>query len=200
MLGFNIRSFNANHLMFESFLGSLSVLPDVVVLSETWNDGGLSTMYNISNYDACHTIRSNRAGGGVSIYVTKGYSFRRIDRLCICNSTIEVCVIEINSGGSLANSVIFAIYRPHTDSIVNFTDAVSNLLQSELLLRKKIYLLGDFNINLLADSDASVEYFSSCLRSLSFLPYITQPTRFASNDASPPSLLDHIMGKLLRFT
>ena len=188
---FNIRSFRANFTMFDAFLGSLGHMPDVLALTETWNDMESVTLNNIPGYSCFHSIRMNRPGGGVSVYVSDLLSSFKLEPLCINNETVESCAVEVSGDNSTDSFVIFCIYRPHTDSPVNFTDRIVELMQSDLLRGKKIILLGDFNIDLLNVSGGS-NYFSMALCSLSFMPSITKPTRFASSNDTSASLLDHI--------
>jgi hypothetical protein len=88
---------------------------------------------------------------------------------------------------------IFAVYRPHADSIDNFSIQIEGMLRDNVLVNDKTILAGDLNINLLSEKCNQITNFVSCMQSLHFLPTITKPTRFPSNEQSGyPSLLDHI--------
>ena len=68
IMNFNIRSFNANIGEFSLFLDELVRIPDIIILTETWNSDDLSA--EIDKYRSYHCNRpNNRRGGGVSIYV-----------------------------------------------------------------------------------------------------------------------------------
>ena len=63
IMNFNIRSFNANIGEFSLFLDELVRIPDVIILTETWNSDDLSA--DIDNYRSYHCNRpNNRRGGG----------------------------------------------------------------------------------------------------------------------------------------
>ena len=116
---------------------------------------------------------------------------KKISDLSICTLTIETCVAEIKLNSEIF--ILFAIYRPHSDSIDNFPRQLSLMLHSPLLYRKSVILIGDVNVDLLMHSTESVMEFVNTMQSLSFIPAITKPTRFPEGDGKgDPSLLDHI--------
>ena len=92
------------------------------------------------------------------------------------------------------NLVLFllSIYRPHNDSIENFVDRLSLILNNDILRGKKVVIMGDLNINLLLQNP-QVELFCTEMYSQAFIPHISKPTRFPPQGANiNPSLLDHI--------
>ena len=52
-------------------------------------------------------------------------------------------------------------------------------------------LLGDLNLNLL-NANSAREHFMNFMQSYYFVPRISKPTRFSTNDSETPSLLDQI--------
>ena len=186
---FNIRSFNANSVSFLSTFESVSRLPQVLVLSETWfRDVG----EDLEGYYGYHTIRnaSNRAGG-VSVYVKSNISSKILQNLSFCNTTIEICTVEIKQHG--LNIFVLGIYRPHSDSIENFSDSLRDILENDTLRNKHLVILGDININLL-NENSSTNYFINFMRSHYLIPIIQNPTRFqtSNQNGAPATLLDHI--------
>ena len=192
VMGMNIRSFNANFDAFEGFLQSLSCKPNIIALTETWMSQRNSAVCEIPGYRSCHTFRSNRAGGGASVFIAGDVDFRKIENMSICNETIETCAVELPGVEGDKSLIVLTVYRPHTDSVVSFTDFLIQVLHSEVLHGKKVVLIGDFNINLLNIHDSSVQYFVSSMRGLSYVPMINQPTRFSLNNDVKPSITDHI--------
>ena len=83
------------------------------------------------------------------------------------------------------------IYRPHSDSVVNFITALNGVLDSDTLRNKDCVLMGDFNVNLLLDDDITSDFICN-MQSYHFCPLITHPTRFPVQNSVAPSLLDHI--------
>ena len=189
ILTYNIRSFFANGSTFQSWLDSLNFQHDVIILTETWCSNNTYNLCNLSDYEGYHIFRDQGRGGGVTVFVRNNiYSFK-ISSLDICNNTIECCSVEINVN-SQAFSIV-GIYRPHHDTIENFTFALENLLNG-LDLNKLVILTGDFNINLLNEYRSGYDNFIALMSSLHFKPLIEVPTRFPLGDAdSSPSCLDH---------
>ena len=64
-------------------------------------------------------------------------------------------------------------------------------------VNKKLYLLGDFNIDLLkTDDDANIDEFYTIISSNFLVPHITLPTRITSTSRT---LIDNIFSNNLNF-
>ena len=193
---FDIRSFNKHIETFTTMLNALSRKQNVVVLTETWIDPGFEEFHALQGYNGFHCIRLGRSGG-VSVYSTENLSARRIDELSVSNAVVESCVVEILIRSE--TFIIFAIYRPHSESKEEFILAIDGMLQSDLLRGKTVIVMGDLNIDLLKQGNIHVTAFVDNMRSLNYLPLITKPTRFPVGEgAGSPSLLDHIWFNSLR--
>ena len=107
-----------------------------------------------------------------------------------CSETIEICLVEVKVRSN--EFMYFAcIYRPHSDSIENFTLELLNILNSDILHSKKVIILGDFNVNLFLEN-SQVDIFISEMQSLNFICTIDKPTRFSAISGQRASLLDQI--------
>ena len=119
----------------------------------------------------------------------EGIAVDRMDDLSLCTSTIELCVVRLCVWNT--SFFVVGIYRPHSDSIVNFTNKLNDILQTDTLCESNVVIAGDLNIDILSNHIAPVNNFISCLRSLHFLP--ARPTRFPTSEQNGhPSALDHI--------
>ena len=187
IISYNIRSFHANQDTFFGIFQTDFSLPDVLVFCETWftND----YLIYIPVYQAFHTIRSRSRSGGVSIYVRDSISCGYIKDLCFANETVEICSIYLTMNE--CKYYIIGIYRPHSDTISNFVDALEPILNHAIIKDKNCIKLWDLNINIL-DSTTAHKNFITFLQSLLFLSCISKATRFPSSNAETPSLLDHI--------
>lgn len=182
----NIRSFSANSdAMFCSFSSKKSH-PKVLVLTETWFQD--ENVQSVPNYNGFHTMRPGGRGGGVSIYVAKFLTAKPITKLSICNETIEINAVEVISHNE--SVVILGIYRPHSDTIRNFTSCLTSILNSNCIRNKLCVLIGDFNANLFSNEPPIHELCNS-LHSYHYIPVISKPTHYCGNSNSP-SLIDHI--------
>ena len=138
-----------------------------------------------------HTIREHGRSGGVSLYCRLGLSIEIIVELTLCTESIESCVVEIGTGTE--GFVIFAIYRPHSDCIQNFSNILDELLHSPRLNNRSIVLLCDLNVNLLKYHKQNVNTFMGLMQANSFIPLTTKATIFPTErENCVPSLLDHI--------
>ena len=140
--GQNIRSFNRN---FDDFSSSFNdFLPDVMVFSETWFDE--ANVQYIQNYNSFHTIRTANRSGGVSILVKNSISCQKVAQLCFANQSIEISTVKIHLGSS--SIFVLGIYRPHSDSIENFTVSLSEILDNRIFRNSTCVIIGDMDINL----------------------------------------------------
>ena len=70
IMNFNIRSVSKNIDEFKIFMSSSAIKFSIIALTETWlNDG--DEFLNYDGYDAFHSIRDKRRGGGVTLLVDR---------------------------------------------------------------------------------------------------------------------------------
>ena len=181
----NIRSFNKNS--DEVFLyidKKLQIAPDVLVFSETWFN--LYDITLIEGYSDFHTVRENRRGGGVSIYVKNNYPSKQLKNLSFINEFIEICGVEINLSPQ-TKVVILGLYRPPNASILEFNIKVNECMNI-FSQSTHVYFVGDFNIDLMNPDDLGSDFINTCHLN-SYSPLITSPTRITTDSAT---LIDHI--------
>ena len=183
----NIRSIKANGNEFNSYLETLDLSFDCIALTETWLKHDSDNTYTLSGYKAVNRTRKNRQGGGVSILLKEGISYKIKENLCIMNNYIECVFIEARMSKKV---LIGTIYRPPDKKIKDFNLHLLSILETVSKLHLPCYLLGDVNISLLnhATHSETGNYLDS-LYSNSFVPLINRPTRVTNNSAS---LIDHI--------
>lgn len=185
-LNLNIRSFVKNFDTFSAVLSAMDASPDVIVLTETW----LNEPVDIDGYKSFHSFRCGRRSGGVSVFVRESFSAFKLDEFSVVDNTVESCVVKLSLVS--LDLYIIAVYRPHSDTVVNFCNSLHALLSCNLF-RRDVCLMGDLNVNLLDLDNSDTTHFSSMMRTFNYLPVITKPTRFPSSTLSQTaSLLDHI--------
>lgn len=196
LINYNIHSFNCNGPAFLAWLDCLPFTPNFLVLTESWNTADTVQLCYIPGYDAIHTHRDSvntsrgGVGGGVSIFCTESLVPHKIEHLSFCTDTIESCVCRIDYDGDYL--IILGIYRPHTDTVLNFLSVLECILSDDILINASVVLVaGDININIYDLTSREVEAYKNLMYSYSFIPVITRPTRF-SYDNSSSSNLDHI--------
>ena len=182
----NIRSFGSNSDSLLCLFENVTSFPDVLILTETW-----FKEYNtqdIPNYTSYHTLRHSGRSGGVSTFVKNSIFSQPIAELSFANNTIEISTVHIIN--SNLNVFILGIYRPHSDSIENFTSTLNEIFNHDIIRNKNFIVIGDLNINLLLNN-LDVNNFLTMMQSYHLIPIITKPTCFPANSENP-SLLDHI--------
>ena len=86
--------------------------------------------------------------------------------------------------------------HPSTD-IPNFHDHIESLLKRLDKNKYNVFIMGDFNIDLLQyESNSYANDFINSVISHSFLPYIHQPTRVTDHSAT---VIDNILSNITDF-
>ena len=188
----NIRSIKQNVTKFETFLEMLNLEFTIIGLTETWLHDHDCNLYSLSGYHIAENHRESRNGGGVAVCIKDCISFTKRCDLSVFNCDIESVFVEIDKDqvGSSKNIVIGTIYRPPGNDMGVFNTEVNNLLDSLNKENKLLYIMGDFNINLLnSDSHHPTGEFLEIMYINMLFPLITRPTRVTANSAT---LIDNI--------
>jgi len=180
---FNIRSFNANSDEMFLFLSRLSLLPDVIVLTETWFSPGY--VYDIDGYSGHHVFRTDRRGGGVSVYVRRVHSSDFLSEFSCQEPDVEICAVKITVSSQILT--VIGTYRPPCGNLTNFGERIGEITGSVRPTDVSL-LVGDMNVDILNPVFSDCDYVNYCY-SASFIPMITQPTH---NNANNSTCIDHI--------
>lgn len=188
----NIRSAPKNLESMEYYLQNVNIKFDIIGLTETWFNENNVNRYDMDGYVHEYNYRKSRKGGGVSLFIKNNIKYKpRADLDVICESA-EALFIEVSKDvvGCDKNIVIGCIYRPPDSNIETFIRSLSNIFNRLNRENNMVYLMGDFNINLLnVNSHRLTADFIETIFSYSFLPLINKPTRVKSNSAS---IIDNI--------
>ena len=136
------------------------------------------------------------SAGGILLYISNHLFFKSKNGLYIYKFTeLESTFIE-TLNPKKANVIMRCIYRhPHMD-LNEFNDYyINNLLDKLSKENKTVFLLGDFNIDLLNyDQHSLTNEFLDSLSSHMLLPHIVQPTRIRNNSKT---LIDNIYSNVI---
>ena len=188
----NIRSVQSNYQSLECYLEALNHNFDVIGLSETWLNDDTVCNFKPNHYLAEHLLRDGKSGGGVSILLSEGLSYKRRCDLTVCSENVECLFVEILSHSTrhCNNILVGTVYRPPNTSVQCFLECMSGLLDVMKRENKLCYIMGDFNINLLnTDSHIYTAEFMEIMYSYAFVPLILKPTRLTCSSAT---LIDNI--------
>ena len=145
---------------------------------------------DIQGYTFLNNYRVGRSGGGVGLYLVDNVSFKQRNDLAFSdNSATESLFVELDRAKE-KNIIVGVIYRPPDQKVKDFLCDLDLLLDKISRENKIVYLLGDYNLNLLAHSrHQDTSKFLDLLYSRMFFPLITRPTRITEHRAS---LIDNI--------
>ena len=123
---------------------------DIIAVSETKisKKTSLTSNINLNNY-YFETTPTESTAGGTMFYVSNHFSYKsRTDLNMYKKDQLESTFIEtINSKKS--NIVVSCVYKHPNMDVLDFNSLINQLLDKISKEQKQIFLLGDFNINLL---------------------------------------------------
>ena len=183
IMSFNIRSTKTNWINFKTELYNGHHACEIIGLCETHLTDVTEKLYSLDGYD-CFTTNVCSNKGGVCMFVRSSLNVKLRNDLVMLKDHIETIFIECTVNGEPL--VIGMVYhRPGTSSQL-FLEDMDEILEK---INSKCILMGDLNINLLDDTNNTVNDLINYFREHSYLPYITKPTRVSNNTAT---LIDHI--------
>ena len=171
---------------FDNLIDHLDMLPidfSVIGLTETWLNSHKVSMFSISSYNHYPCFRSERCGGGVSLFVKENIkSSLRNDLVALVGDEAEAVFLELVEPFSNKKVIVGCIYRPPNSNINRFIDCFCTTLSKIKKMKdekKTCYIMGDFNINLLNNQSSQ---FINDLNASSFFPLITRATRITATN------------------
>src|SRR5688572_1861759 len=185
LMHINSRSMASKTSIIACLLNQLSI--DILAITETWLEESTTDSTQITGYSLIHKVRSTgRGGGGVGFAIKNHikYSEMEIPTNCRSHLTYEALLLRFpQADGSYF--VIGVVYRPPGTDVRAFNDEFVQLLSVLTTKTRDIYILGDFNIDLLKAQDhPPTSKFLDIMSSHHFLPSITQPTRITTTSST----------------
>ena len=183
----NIRNIKKN---FKLLLSSLDFSFSVICFSETWFDDLDNSAYDLPNYISKHQVRSDRRGGGVSVYIHSSLKFKERADLSIISKNIETLTLEILSDKT-HNILVNVLYRHSVGQYEQFENFLTTFFSRTKNCNKDIHIAGNFNLNLLDhDTNKKVQDFLNLIYQNNLIPTINKPTRVTMKTATA---IDHIL-------
>jgi hypothetical protein len=192
LMHLNIRSLPKHEREMKAFLSGLNINFRVIGITETWLSDTNCDLYNINGYEHFKEIRDNRRGGGVSIFVDQELDACCRQDICISESYLESVFIEVSKEncGLSKDCIIGVLYRPPNTDVNHFTEKMNELLIALKTENKIVYIMGDFNLNVLGiENHLPTSDFMEMMYSFGLFPVISRPTRVTANSVT---LIDNI--------
>ena len=189
LLHFNARSLFKNFDAISQFISQLHLEFTVYGFSETWIHNYTPLLFNLDGYSFIHNDRLKSRGGGVGLLIRDSLNIiLRPDlnlQADLCESLfIEICL------PLKKNIVVGIIYRDPNFSIKQFNDPINDCMEKIQSEIKNVYIMGDFNIDLLKSSYLkNINEFVNIVYDNSLRPLIDKPTRLSN---SSTTLIDNI--------
>ena len=153
---------------------------DLCILTETWIKEGDTippTRLCPNGYKSLSISRQDKVGGGIAIVykselnisIARGQPFKTMESSCF----------SISTGNRLIN--LITIYRPPDSNVLEFSNELTNLLETNINSSGELILLGDFNIAVNKSFDAEPATFLDILDSFNLVNKVDQPTHRPSN-------------------
>ena len=140
---------------------------------------------NLNNYSFEFTPTETSVGGTL-LYIANHLSYKcRNDLNIYKKNELESTFIEIVNPKK-SNIIVGVIYRHPSMDLTDFNcNYLNKLLENISKEQKSIFLLGDFNVNLLNYNEHNqTNEFLDSLASNSFISLILQPTRITSHSTT----------------
>ena len=163
---------------------------EIITVSETWlKENHLQESYvQIPGYSTFFKHRDGKKGGGVAIYIKDHYTVNERKDIGKIDTSIENLWIEVKGRNKNTPYLVGVLYQPSSIEAEKLTwlDKFDSLLNKiSLKWYGTVIITGDFNIDLLRDTESTQRY-KAILESYSFTQHIKKPTR------NGKTLIDHI--------
>lgn len=205
MLSLNIQSLASKYTLFTQFHNQLSENKcnfDIYALQEVYSILN-QDIFQLENYHPIQfKTRTINKGGGVAFFIRKSLQFKVIEELSIFQEKMFESIFVKVSLNDNSNIIIGNIYRSPSqpngftpsEQLDGFLEIFSNILENLNELYCKVYLLGDFNIDLLQfNKHPKTSEFIDKLFSNGYLQIVNHPSRVSQHaNQKSASLIDHI--------
>lgn len=190
MFFLNIRSLPANFNSLCAFLDTLELRFKVYGFAETWLKPENESLYSLNNFSNVGSVRPNRTGGGVALQIHNTLKHTKLTSLTWSEDHLESVFSEITLPLRNNKFIVGVIYRPPDGNVDLFLTKITELLHELRKHDKPVYIMGDYNLDLLSYATSNkVEQFVDLMASSYFFPLISKPTRIQSTSAT---LIDNI--------
>lgn len=168
----NIRSISKNFDDFTIMIERTKIKPDIIILTECWLQKS-HTLPVLDGYDTASTHKNTMQNDGVVVFIKTNIKYSQYEPSLMDSN----CLVTIVNG-SLA---LVSIYRsPSYNKTENFILSLNSLL-TKLVKYKNIVLMGDININIIADTlDRQSSEYLELLAFHGLLPSHMYPTRLTN--------------------
>lgn len=156
----------------------------IMCVTEHWKSEIQLPKLAIRNFKLCSMFcREEGQHGGTAIYVKQNIKCKvrtKLNKLSV-SGEFECAAVECQLGK--ISALVITIYRPPNGNMKLFLDKLENILFTTFNETGLIFILGDFNIEIIKENKSRTN-FLSLMSSFNFQPKILENTRITSNTSS----------------
>ena len=174
----------------------------ILTFSETWlheqlpnNMFHLSNDYTLLRLDRDWNDNNNpnsppKKGGGVCTFIRNNLDFSENTHSSLNMSSKDIEMQWLSISQKPNKTILIAnCYRPPQGNIDRFIEILENILDDMNLTKIEIFLLGDFNIDILEKNDDKNKKFINTLKQFGLKQLIDEPTRYSNEKNSGIDLI-----------
>ena len=180
---------------------------EILCITETWlSEDILDAVLLVPGYRLFRCDRPDgRRGGGVAVLVSEELRASRLHDTGDDGDGVEALWLSVGGAGRTTVTV-GAVYRPPGALTVRLRAALRGQLETAIGVGKPVYVLGDFNVNLLNSETSDAVNFNALLSDLSLSQLVREPTHphpvpalldLAITSAPSPSLQVSVLSDLI---
>ncbi|XP_050504058.1 geranylgeranyl transferase type-2 subunit beta isoform X1 [Diabrotica virgifera virgifera] len=186
ILYLNAQSLRNKILNFETLVVKLN-MPDLIVVAEHWLRVGEETYFNVNGYSSVFVCR-DKEGGGVGLFVKSCYEYSEVYRY---NKKCSMLFLQIDR-----SIIVGGVYRPQDFYCNELFDALDTALNIFVNKKIPVWILGDFNIDLIQESIPQKLVCQTIVSNGFSILNKTNPTRITNHSAT---CIDYVMTNTLNF-
>ena len=137
---------------------------DILGFCETRLSDPLCHLFPLQGYDGYFTNKDTH-GGGVAIYIRKLFQVDKLYDVCLQLPHIESLFLKVSQPH---NFIIGMLYRHPNTSVDAFLESISVIVAFVSTCRIPVYIMGDFNINIVNHDDVNAQNLVNLFHSYHF--------------------------------
>ena len=174
MLFQNIDGNKSNFDCFSAQLSRIKYRFPIIGLAETNVGADESSVYQLPGYIPFYqeTVEGKTKGSGVCLYITESLSATVNEAASSVSENLETLFVTIQ--GVSSTLTIGIAYRPPSGDLQESINELNQIV--EVLPKKSVHLMGDFNIDLHKENSREVQLLEDVTLALGFSPLISTYT------------------------
>ena len=196
----NIASLSKHKDELDTMLSMLDINFDIIGITETKIQKKKNPNFHIELEGfKCFSTPTESEKGGSLLYISNQLNTKPrydLEKIMYKSKELESTFREIIQKNN-KNLIVGCICRYPSMDLEDFNDIFDHLLEKISKDNKRVYLMGDFNIDLIkTDSEPQIARYFDSLTSNLFVPHISLPTRVTRHSKT---LIDNIFSNIENF-